>query len=308
MDVIVDLAAGPLPDAKPSGIARRGVVIRPLTSLADYRACAALQLEIWGEPFDGAVSASLLQVATYVGGLALGAFDGDEMVGFVFGLTGVDGGQTIHWSHVLGVRASLRNSGIGRQLKEFQRAELARRDIGAMYWTFDPLIAKNAHLNLNLFGARLVRYVPDMYGHTTSPLHHGLATDRLVVVCRTTVPPPLNLEIAPSARELPLLTPFPQADDHLVRMDLEHDLPPRAGLEVPVDFPAVLTNTPERGLAWHAATRRHFQWALGNGYVLTGIHRDATGTRAFYLLDSTTTPHERPVASAGAPHRAHHAS
>lgn len=287
MDVLADLPAGPLPDAIPAATAREGVVLRPLTSLSDFRACAELQLEIWGEPFDGAVSASLLQVATYVGGLAIGAFQGDELVGFVFGLTGVDGGQTIHWSHVLGVRTSHRNSGIGRQLKEFQRAELARRHIAAMYWTFDPLIAKNAHLNLNLLGARVVRYAPDMYGHTASPLHHGLATDRLVVVCDTTAPPRPNLASAPVARDLPLLTPFPQADDQLVQLEHAHRLPPQVGLEVPVDFPAVLANTPERAAAWHATARRHFQWALGNGYVLTALRRDATGTRAFYLFESS---------------------
>ena len=49
-----------------------------------------------------------------------------------------------------------------------------------MHWSFDPLIDKNAHFNLNRLGARVVRYVRDMYGTTESPLHHGLATDRLV--------------------------------------------------------------------------------------------------------------------------------
>ena len=95
-------------------------------------------------------------------------------------------GTLVHWSHILGVRESARNAGVGRLLKEFQRAELARRGIARMYWTYDPLVAKNAHLNLNLLGARVVEYVRDMYGTTSSPLHNGLATDRLIVSCATT--------------------------------------------------------------------------------------------------------------------------
>jgi predicted GNAT superfamily acetyltransferase len=285
MDVIADPSSVAVSNAPRGEVARGDVVIRPLASLADYRACAALQLEIWGDPFDGAVSPSLMQVATYVGGLAIGAFDpDDELVGFVFGLTGVDAGRTIHWSHVLGVRTSLRDTGIGRLLKEFQRAELARRHIGEMFWTFDPLIAKNAYLNFNVLGARVVRYAPDMYGLSGSPLHHGLATDRLVVACETAAPPRHQAPIAPIASDLPLLTPFPRHGDQLVRV--ERDRPPLAGLEVPTDFAALLAQTPERAATWHAAVRTHFQWALGSGYSVTALRRDATGARSFYLLES----------------------
>jgi predicted GNAT superfamily acetyltransferase len=291
MDVIADPSSVAVSDAARGEVTRPDVVIRPLASLADYRACAALQLEIWGEPFDGAVSPSLMQVATYVGGLAVGAFDPvGDLVGFVFGLTGVEAGKTIHWSHVLGVRTSLRNAGIGRLLKEYQRAELARRDIGEMYWTFDPLIARNAHLNLNVLGARVVRYAPDMYGSSGSPLHHGLATDRLVVVCETTAPPrdPALIAATPIASDLPLLTPFPQNGDLRLRMD--RDRPPQVGLEVPTDFPAVLVQAPERAASWHAVVRANFQWALANGYTAAAFRRDVTGTRSFYLLASRSRP------------------
>jgi predicted GNAT superfamily acetyltransferase len=289
MDVIADSSSVAAPDAPRGEVTRHNVVLRPLASLADYRACAAMQLEIWGGSFDGAVSPSLMQVASYVGGLAIGAFGpGDDLVGFVFGLTGVDGAKTIHWSHVLGVRASLRNAGIGRLLKEYQRAELARRGIAEMYWTFDPLIAKNAHLNLNVLGARVVRYAPDMYGQTGSPLHHGLATDRLVVVCETMAPPRDQAPITPIPTDLPLLTPFPLAGDRLVRRD--RDRPPRVGLEVPTDFPAILAEIPERAASWHAAVREHFQWGLATGYAVTALRRNATGTRSFYLLESPGHP------------------
>ena len=84
-----------------------------------------------------------------------------------------------------------------------------------MYWTFDPLVAKNAHLNLNLLGARVVEYVRDMYGTTTSPLHNGLATDRLIVVCDTGPRParPIARRARGQLEQCPVLTPEPRAGD-----------------------------------------------------------------------------------------------
>ena len=134
------------------------IVIRPLASLAEYQACVALQAAVWGPAYEETVPASLLQVVQHVGGVAIGAFAATgALVGFVFGLTGVDKGEIVHWSHALGVREAVRNRGIGRMLKEHQRATLAQRGIASMYWTFDPLVAKNAHLNLNKLGATVYR-------------------------------------------------------------------------------------------------------------------------------------------------------
>lgn len=265
--------------------ARHQITVRPLASLPDYRACVALEREIWGDGFDGAVPANLMQVATYVGGLALGAFDGDgELVGFVFGLTGVVDGTIAHWSHVLGVRTTLRNAGVGRTLKEHQRSELARRGVAQMYWTFDPLIAKNAHLNLDILGARVVRYVTDMYGDTGSPLHHGLATDRLVVVCDTSPAP--RVPRPPVDAPLPILSARPRRGDDVPPADGSVK-PARLLLEVPPDFARLLASAPHEAAAWHAATREHFLWALANGYDAVGMHIDSITARSFYLLERT---------------------
>ena len=162
-----------------------GLTYRAFASLEDATACVALQGEIWGTAFDH-VPASILRIATNIGGLTIGAFDANgALVGFVFSLTGARDGEPIHWSHMLGVREDVRGTGVGRHLKELQRAELARRGVTRVLWTFDPLQARNAHLNFNRLGVRLIDYVENMYGITASPLHHGLATDRLVVMLST---------------------------------------------------------------------------------------------------------------------------
>lgn len=258
------------------------ITIRPLASLAEYQACVALQERVWGAGFSEAVPVSLLQAASYVGGLAIGAYDREAtLVGFVFGLTGVQDGRMLHWSHLLGVLGTARNLGVGRLLKEYQRGELARRGVAEMLWTFDPLIAKNAHLNLNLLGARVIRFAPNMYGTTVTPLHHGLPTDRFVVSWPTSTTSDTRRDAPPAAADAPVLSLEPRPGD--VVADTRRP-PACLRLEVPTDFQALMGQSPARAAEWHAAVRAHLQWALDKNYVVTGLHRDPVSSRSFYLL------------------------
>lgn len=262
-----------------------GVQLRPLVSLAEYQACVALQSDVWGEAFSDTVPASILQVAAHIGGLVIGAFVGDTLTGFVFGLTGVKNGEIVHWSHMLGVRASAREMGIGRRLKEYQRAELARRGVAREFWTFDPLQARNAHLNVNRLGVRVIDYAVNMYGTTGSPLHLGIATDRLIVEMATEVrprPTPANGVISAPER-LPIFTPMPRPGDVLV----DGDRPRTALIEIPWDIQNGRTLASDEMLTWRMSTREYFQWAFLHAYRVTSLHRDRDASRAFYVIDRT---------------------
>jgi predicted GNAT superfamily acetyltransferase len=160
---------------------------------------------------------------------------------------------------------------------------LASRGIPEMCWTFDPLIAKNAHLNLNVLGASVLRYVPDMYGTTESPLHHGLATDRLVVSCPTTTPAATPRVQSQDFASAPVLTPTPQPGDALFQRDGK---PAALRIEVPSDFPQLLQQSPATAVAWHGSLRSHFQWALDAGYAVAGLQRDPLTARTFYALQA----------------------
>jgi predicted GNAT superfamily acetyltransferase len=267
----------PLLDLEPTDVR-----IRPISTLTEFRACVVLQAEVWGPEYTDSVPASLLQVATYVGGVVLGAFTpGEEMIGFLFGLTGIDDGEIVHWSHLLGVRDSARNLGVGRLLKEAQRAELAKRGVKRMSWTFDPLVAKNAHLNINRLGAKVVDYVPNMYGTTTSPLHYGIPTDRLIVSVDTHATAPARESVELTAVRHPVLTPAIQHGD----LPLDVTAPPAAfWIEIPSDIKQVIEQAPSAAIAWREAVRGHFQWALARGYQVTTLQRDSVATRSFYLL------------------------
>jgi predicted GNAT superfamily acetyltransferase len=237
-----------------------------------------------------------MRVATKIGGLAIGAFDsGGTLVGFVFSLAGLHNGQPIHWSHMLGVREAVRGTGVGRHLKEMQRSVLARRGISRVLWTFDPLQARNAHLNFNRLGVSLLDYVENMYGITASPLHHGLATDRLVVMLPTTpvvADRTVSNASGTSNGSVPVLTPFPQSGD--IQVDLDGTTVPSVLIEIPAALQQVIATTPDVAGTWRLATRASFQRALRRGYQVTGLRRDLTTNRAFYTLVGSSTADPNP--------------
>jgi len=160
--------------------ASEGIVVRKCCALEEFHACVRLQQEIWDEEDLEIEPSTMFVVASLTGGQVLGAFDGEKLVGFTMAVVGVRHGAVYLHSHQTGVDAGYRDRGIGRMLKLFQREEALARGIRLVEWTFDPLELKNAHFNLNRLGAICRRYIPDLYGVTTSPLHRGIPTDRLV--------------------------------------------------------------------------------------------------------------------------------
>src|SRR5215470_9460621 len=156
------------------------IKVRICEQLEEFHACVDLQKEIWGEADLEVEPSTMFVVASHTGGQVLGAFEGEQLVGYTLAMVGLRNGAPYLHSHMTGVSASYRDRGVGRMLKLFQREEALSRGIRLIEWTFDPLEVRNAHFNLNRLGAIARRYVPNLYGVTTSPLHRGLATDRLV--------------------------------------------------------------------------------------------------------------------------------
>jgi predicted GNAT superfamily acetyltransferase len=157
-----------------------GIVVRKCDGIGEFQQCVALQREIWGEEDIEVEPATLFVVAEETGGQVLGAFDGERLVGYTLALVGYRDGTVYLHSHMTGVLAECRDRGVGRALKLFQREEALARGIRLIVWTFDPLENRNAHFNLNRLGAIARKYLPNLYGLTTSPLHLGLPTDRLL--------------------------------------------------------------------------------------------------------------------------------
>jgi len=191
--------------------AREGIVIRKCQALEEFHACVGLQREVWGEADLEIEPVTMFVVASLTGGQVLGAFDGETMVGYTLAVVGLRQGVIYLHSHQTAVRSTYRNRGVGRMLKLFQRDEALGRQIRLVEWTFDPLELKNAHFNLNRLGAICRRYIPNLYGVTTSPLHRGIDTDRLVAEWRLDSPRVIAAiqDLAPGATDAPAAIELP---------------------------------------------------------------------------------------------------
>src|SRR4029077_10425932 len=191
------------------------IVVRKCTSIEEFQRCVALQREIWGEEDIEVEPATLFVVATKTGGQVLGGFDGERLVGYTLALVGFAGGTVFLHSHMTGVHGDYRDRGVGRRLKLFQREEALGRGIRLVVWTFDPLEIRNAHFNLNRLGAIARQYHPNLYGLTTSPMHRGLPTDRLVAEWQLDSPRVVaaSSELAREPQEAPAAIELPSELD-----------------------------------------------------------------------------------------------
>jgi predicted GNAT superfamily acetyltransferase len=155
--------------------------IRQLERRDEFDAVLKLQREIWGFEDVDLLPLRLFVVASKIGGQVLGAYAGSKMVGFCVCIPGLKAGAKpyLH-SHMMGVTRDFRNAGVGRALKLKQREFALATGVDVIEWTFDPLEIKNAFFNIERLGVIVRRYVHNQYGMTTSHLHGGLPTDRLV--------------------------------------------------------------------------------------------------------------------------------
>ena len=184
--------------------------IRELRNVGEFHAVEEMQKEVWGCSDLEVVPAVHFIPVCAVGGILLGAFDEGAMAGFVYGFPGFEGEERIIHSDMLAVRSTHRDRGLGRALKLAQRERALAMGVHKITWTFDPLQARNAHLNFAQLGVTADRYLRDFYGETTSPLHQ-MGTDRLWVTWHLEgqggAPPPspaLRIGIPRNISALPL--------------------------------------------------------------------------------------------------------
>ena len=158
--------------------------IRACETFEDYSACINLQRTVWQFSDLDITPLRSFVITKRSGGMTLGAFDETGcLLGFAHALAAFDARkQPYYYSHMLAVEPELQNAGIGAKLKLAQRDHALQRDVGLVGWTFDPLMSRNAYLNIVKLGAVVRRYYPNYYGNaSTSVLHRGLDTDRLFV-------------------------------------------------------------------------------------------------------------------------------
>lgn len=233
---------------------------RPLKGLSEFKAAEALQRAVWGEgdkedPFD------LLMVVQQQGGLVGGAFKDSHLLGFVFGFPTRH--QDVQYSHRLAVLPAARGLGLGLGLKRFQRRWCLENGIRCIRWTYDPLRAANAALNIRALGAQASTYYCDFYGELEG-INKGAPSDRLQVEW--------FLDAPVAIRRM-------EGD----RSPLEFASATTRAIVIPVGFENLLSSDPEGATKIRLETRAIFQQALADGYVI----KDFDPARHSYILSSS---------------------
>lgn len=244
------------------------VELRPLEVSKQFDDAIAVMTATWGP--HQLLPREVFTALAHSGNVPWGAYDGDRLVGFVLGWAGVDEeGLHVH-SHMLAALPDRRHRGVGYSLKLAQRAQALDQGIRLARWTFDPLVARNAWLNLGKLGALADRFGRDFYGDMTDDLNRGDRTDRLVVRW--------DLEPDPGPRPLPRDLPTllsTSGDPEVPEPVLAGDPGPTGAIvEVPRDHPTLRDRDPELGSRWREALADAIETCLAAGLIATGFDRE----------------------------------
>jgi len=268
---------------------------RELHTADEFRQVMDLEAQVWGfTDLNDMVTLPVFTITVKRGAILIGAYDPtDRMVGFVYSIVGMKPGQVLQWSHMLGVLPEYRNSGLGRALKLAQRDKALAQGYELIEWTYDPLQAMNAHLNFTKLGVVAEEYHRNVYGESTSVLHKGTPTDRLVAqwwiakphVARRVTPgeliPVTTSEISQAA---PINVTHPaqawraNSDIFLARHER------RLVLEIPMGFTEMQRDAPELALEWRLQTREMFETYFRKDYRVVDFYLDRPHSRGRYLL------------------------
>jgi chorismate synthase len=284
--------------------------IRAARDRSDYDACVALQREVWGLSDLEITSAIQLIATVHAGGVLLVAeAPGAGVVGFSYGFAGFASGAPLLHSDMLAVRPGWRGKGLGLRLKWAQRETALALGLRLVTWTFDPMRSKNARLNLRQLGAIAREHLPDFYGRTSSALHHGLATDRLLARWELDSPrvkrlatsrPPAAAKPKSAGARINDVRPqggLPTSSDPRLDLDAERLL-----LQVPSDWDAVCRADLALAKEWQGVVRRSFAACFARGYAAVDLDAASGGT-ACYVLERVTRRPSRPAAPGRTPTR-----
>ena len=282
-------------------------MIRLLETPEEMTAVEELQRAVWPGSETEIVPAHLLITTAHNGGLVLGAFeeggahhDAPLLVGFIFGFPGLeslpDGPHPKHCSHMLGVLDSHRDSGLGFALKRAQWQMVRHQGLSHVTWTYDPLLSRNAQLNIAKLGAVCNTYLRSQYGDMRDGLNAGLPSDRFQVDwwirtrrverrlskrSRGT----LGLSQFQEADTRLLYSPVPRADGLLQPPD--HFSPPDDRLalaEIPPDFLALKSADLSLARDWRFFSREVFETCFAAGFLVTDFVFDRASGRSLYVL------------------------
>lgn len=218
-----------------------GVRIEPLVTVEQVFTASAVLSDVWGGDHSG-MPPNLLRALAHAGNYAVGLYDQERMIGASVAFFAQPSARSMH-SHITGILPEYRDRTLGRTLKQHQREWALAREVGQITWTFDPLVARNAHVNLRVLGTHVTEYLVNHYGPMDDGVNRGDESDRLLVTWQLAAPP----------------APMP-ADADVV-----------ATVRVPRDIETLRLDEPHEAASWRLRVREEFEECRLEGLVCRGF-------------------------------------
>jgi predicted GNAT superfamily acetyltransferase len=220
------------------------IQVRELDNLQDQNFGRKIFDITWSMDAGTEITPNLLQAMVHSGSYLSGAFIDDKIVGAAFAFPATNVGLHLH-SHMTAVLPEFRDKGVGHALKIDQWKWAKRNNYPNLSWTFDPLVRRNAKLNIVKLGVDISAYYPNFYGAMPDALNAGDESDRFMVSWRTDID-------APKAREL-----------------ITHSKPDDILIEIPEDIVALRSKNQSESMKWRRQVRDQFLTAFEkNGKVI----------------------------------------
>lgn len=262
------------------------IIIRKLTTIAEMEEASDIEQTVW--KMTPIPVHQKFTVAQH-GGIILGAYEQEEMIGFLYSFPGMDGGKTYLCSHLLGVLPTYRGQGIGIKLKQAQRTHAHHQGYAFITWTYDPLESRNAYVNLHKLQARGVAYKPNYYGPLRDKLNRGLPSDRIQIIWD------IEEDITNATYPLKKENILVQKDENNPiinnREIIVQDEP--YYIAIPTNFQRIKEADHALAKKWRKVTREAMQQLFLLGYHATDIVTVDQGENVYYLF--TTNQKEQPV-------------
>jgi len=266
------------------------IIVRELDGPAEFMEAERVQKQAWGMSDIMVTPKEIMIAIRDNGGLVLGAFDGGKLIGFALSFPGYRKGKLFMYSHQTGVVKEYQSKGVGYLLKQKQKEISTTRGFDLIAWTYDPIIARNAHFNVAKLGVVARTYKTNYYGPMDDSINAGWETDRVVAEWWIK-----DTAVEEARRSLRLVGDSHQAiqvdtvNTHTRIVDYNIDLNARKVLvEIPRDIVELKARNPEEALKWRLFTREVFKAYFSAGYTAVDlVYNDG---RPNYVLSRVAIP------------------
>lgn len=261
---------------------------RELQTMNEMEQVQELEGKVWG--MNTVVPTHQTLTAVKNGGIIIGAFDGEQLIGFSYGFAGFQNGRSYFCSHMLGIDEAYRSQGIGEMLKQKQRDIAIEKGYSMMKWTYDPLETRNAYLNLTKLNGICTTYIENCYGEMQDGFNQGLPSDRFEIHWYLTSPH-VKGKLLPSIEKtitLNTLSLNKAGQPNFIGAEKGYALTGQAySVAVPKDFQGLKTASQELAMDWRLQTRKLFQKLFHAGYAAIQLKlRETHGEYIFVKKDT----------------------